>query len=376
MIEDKATRYHRRKRQIGVLSVVWSASLLVLLLVTGASHALRDFGGGSAHQASASPTLEVVTYVTLLLLVAEVAAAPLAFYSGFVLERRYGLSTQTASAWLKERAKGLGVSGVLAAGGAAAVYAFIRWSPDGWWLPTGALFAVVLVGLANLGPVLLLPLFYPVKPLSSPTLSARLIALAERAGARVLGVYEWGLSAQTRKANAALTGIGSTRRILVSDTMLTQYSEDEIEVVMAHELAHHVHGDIWRGLALESVLVMAGAFAASLILPLGVQQFGLRSVADVAGLPLLLLAGGAVSIAVRPLAHALSRLHERRADQFALRLTRNPAAFISAMKRLGAQNMAEEEPSALARWLFYSHPPIRERIAMAQRSMSAPSAGA
>lgn len=371
MIEDKATRYQRRKRQLGVVSVVWSAALLTLLLVTGVSQTLRNLAGGGSHDAPASSTLEVVVYVALLLLVAEVAAAPLAFYGGFVLERRYGLSTQTASAWLADRAKGLGVSTLLAAGGAAAVYALIRWSPEQWWLPTGALFAVVIVGLANLGPVLLLPLFYSIKPLASTTLTARLIALAERAGARVLGVYEWGLSAQTRKANAALTGLGSTRRILVSDTMLTQYSEEEIEVVLAHELAHHVHGDIWRGLAFESVLVMAGAFAASAILPWGVQQFGLRSAADVAGLPLLLLAGGAVSIAVLPLAHALSRLHERRADQFALRLTGNPTAFISAMKRLGAQNMAEEEPSTLARWLFYSHPPIRERIAMAQRLLTA-----
>lgn len=367
MIEDKATRYHRRKRQIGVVSVVWSAALLTLLLVTGASQVLRNIAGGASHNLPASPTFEVIIYVVLLLIVAEVTAAPLAFYGGFVLERRYGLSTQTASAWLIDRAKALGVTGVLAASGAAAVYALIRWAPDRWWLPTGLLFAVVIVGLANLGPVLLLPLFYPVKPLASATLSARLIALAERAGARVLGVYEWGLSAQTKKANAALAGLGLTRRILVSDTMLTQYSEDEIEVVMAHELAHHVHGDIWRGLAFESALVMAGAFAASAILPWGVEQFGLRSAADVAGLPLLILAGGAVSIAVLPMAHALSRLHERRADQFALRLTRNPGAFISAMKRLGAQNMAEEEPSALARWLFYSHPPIRERIAMAQR---------
>jgi STE24 endopeptidase len=178
----------------------------------------------------------------------------------------------------------------------------------------------------------------------------------------VLGAFEWGLSDKTRKANAALAGLGRTRRILVSDTMLAEYSDDEIEVVLAHELAHHVHGDIWRGLIFESVLMLAGAFVASRALLAADGWFGLRGAADAAGMPVLALATGAVSLALAPLAHALSRHYERRADRFALELTRNPAAFTSAMKRLGAQNLAEEDPSRIVQWLFYSHPPIRERL--------------
>src|SRR5439155_15276819 len=135
---------------------------------------------------------------------------------------------------------------------------FIRLTPDRWWLPAGAVFALLIIGMANLAPVLLVPLFYRVKPLSRESLRARLLALAERAGARVLGAYEWGLSDKTRKANAALAGLGATRRILVSDTMLREYSDEEIEVVLAHELAHHVHGDIWKGIAFESGLILAG----------------------------------------------------------------------------------------------------------------------
>src|SRR5207237_3947891 len=115
----------------------------------------------------------------------------------------------------------------------------------------GALFALIIVGLTNLAPVLLLPLFYTIKPLDRAALRARLLALAERAGARVLGAYEWGLAEKTKKANAALAGIGGTRRILVSHTMLSEYSDEEIEVVLAHELAHHVHGDIWKGIVFE-----------------------------------------------------------------------------------------------------------------------------
>jgi STE24 endopeptidase len=148
--------------------------------------------------------------------------------------------------------------------------------------------------------------------------------------------------------------------------MLAQYSDEEIEVVLAHELAHHVHGDIWKGLVFESGLVFAGFYLAAHALAGMREWLGLRDVADPAGLPLLLLAAGGVSLVMMPAAHAMSRAHERSADRFALTLTRNPRAFVSAMRRLGSQNLAEENPSRIVQWLFYSHPPVRERIASAQ----------
>jgi len=311
--------------------------------------------------------LVVLIYVALLSLVNEIGGLPLSFYSGFVIERRYGLSNQTLTGWLLDEIKGFALGLIFGGLAASVIYFLIRRAADSWWLPAGAIFALLIVGLANLGPVLLLPLFYTVKPLAQESLRARLMALAERASARVLGVYEWGLAAKTKKANAALTGIAGTRRILVSDTMLADYSEDEIEVVLAHELAHHVHGDIWKGLIFESALILAGFFAGARVLRAWVETAGLRGPADVAGLPLLLLTAGAVSLVMVPAAHAMSRHYERRADRFALDLTRNPAAFISAMRRLAAQNLAEEHPSKLVEWLFYSHPPIRERVAAAQQ---------
>ncbi len=343
--------------------------LLVGLLVTGLSAGLRDIATGIADGAPAAltPSLAVVCYVVLLLTVNELGSLPLAFYSGFLVERRYGLSTQNLRGWLVDEAKGVALGAALAASAATFVYTLIRLFPGTWWLPAGALFALFVVGLANLGPVLLVPLFYSVRPLDRESLKSRLLTLADRAGAKVIGTYVWGLGKQTRKANAALAGLGRTRRILISDTMLAEYSDDEIEVVLAHELAHHVHGDIWKGLAFESLLVLGGFLSASRLLPWGVGRFGLLAESDVAGLPLLLLAAGAVSLVMMPAAHALSRAYERRADRFALALTKNPDAFVSAMKRLAAQNLAEEEPSALVQWLFYSHPPIRERIAAAQR---------
>jgi STE24 endopeptidase len=365
--EDKASRYHRLKRTTGILSLVWSAVLLGGLLLTGASGGLRNAAQALAPGGASHPALAVVFYVTLLSLLNEVISIPLSFYSGFLIERRYGLSNQTLRGWLLDELKGLAVGLILGGLAASVIYFFIRRSPVMWWLPSGAIFALLIVGLANLGPVLLLPLFYTVKPLDREGLRARLMALADRASARVLGVYEWGLAVKTKKANAALTGIAGTRRILVSDTMLADYTEDEIEVVLAHELAHHVHGDIWKGLIFESVLILAGFYASARVLRAWVGWLGLTGPDDIAGLPLLLLTAGAVSLVMLPAAHAMSRRYERKADQFALKLTRNPTAFISAMRRLAAQNLAEDQPSKLVEWLFYSHPPIRERVAAAQQ---------
>jgi len=369
MNEDKASRYHRLKRTADALALVWGAVLLTGLLASGATLRLRTTAGALAPGAAgslASRLTGIVIYVILLSLLNEVGSFPLSFYSGFVLERRYGLSTERLSAWLRDQAKSLALGLALAVPAAAIVYSLIAWSPERWWLIAGLVFAGIVVGLTNLAPVLVLPLFYRVKPLDRAALRGRLLTLAERAGARVVGAYEWGLAAKTRKANAALAGLGATRRILVSDTMLAEYSEDEIEVVLAHELAHHVHGDIWKGIAFECGLILAGFYLASRVLRALAAAVGLQSVDDIAGLPLLLLAAAAVSLVMLPVAHAMSRGFERRADEFALRLTRNPGAFISAMKRLGAQNLAEEHPSQIVQWLFYSHPPIRDRIAAAQ----------
>jgi Zn-dependent protease with chaperone function len=370
--EDKATRYHRLKRRASIAGMAWGVLLLGGLLATGATESLRD----AAHLVAAriapvgwQPGLTVLVYVLLLMLLNEVGSFPLSLYSTLVLEHRYELSNETFRGWLGDQVKSLAVGLILGGGAAGLIYWCIRISPERWWLLAGGAFALLIVGLTNLAPVVLLPLFYSVKPLDREALRQRLLALADRAGARVLGAYEWGLADKTKKANAALAGVGGTRRILVSDTMLAEYSDDEIEVVLAHELAHHVHGDIWKGILFESLLILAGFYVAAAALRLLAAPggpLGLRGVDDVAGLPLLIVVAGAVSLVMVPVAHAMSRAFERSADRFALDLTRNPGAFVSAMKRLGAQNLAEEHPSRLVQWLFYSHPPIRERIAAAQ----------
>src|SRR5258705_12287722 len=363
MNEDKSSRYHRLRRRSSVASTILAVLLLMALVGTGASAALRDT---AASLAGGSFLLTLCCYVVLLALINEAISLPFAFYEGVTLERRYGLSTQTTARWWLDHLKAGLVALVFALIAALIVCSLIRWDPDRWWILAAVVFSAIMVGLVQLAPVLLLPLFYEFKPLDREALVQRLVALANRAGARVMGVFEWRLSDKTRKANAALAGIGQTRRIIISDTLLSEHSDDQIEVILAHELAHHVHRDIWKGIALETGLIALGFYLADPVLTRFAGSFGLIGEGDIAALPLLLLAAGAVSLALMPLANALSRAHERSADRYALDMTKNVPAFVSAMKRLGAQNLAEEHPSRLVEILFYTHPPISARIDAAQ----------
>lgn len=363
MNEDKSARYHRLKRRVSALSLAAAASVPAVFLWSGGSVATREV---AVSLAGGSATAAVAWYVVAFALLQQAVGLPLSFYHSFVLERRYGLSSEPLRAWLGDHLKATALWLVAAMAGAEAVYFTLRHWPDWWWAVSALIFIAAMGLLARIAPLLLLPLFYTFTPLDRESLRLRLEALSKKAGVPVLGVYEWRLGEKTRRANAALVGTGATRRILVSDTLLAEYSDDEIEVILAHELAHHVHRDISKGLALESVLIVAAFAAAAVALDLLWPDLRLQSPADVAGLPLLLLAGGSVMVAATPLVNALSRLNERRADGYALRLTRQSTAFVSAMRRLGAQNLAEERPSRLALWLFHSHPPIGERIEAAR----------
>jgi len=368
LTEDKATIYHRLRRRADLSGTLAVAGFLLTLLLTGGSVFLREKASlAGQFMPGFEETATAALFGLIVFVLLTTVELPFAVYQGFTLEHRYELSNQSLRQWLVDHLKGAGIGGIFMVFGVTIVYGLMAWSPSWWWAMSAIVFAVLMVGLAQLAPVILLPLFYRFKPLDRPALVTRLIALADRARTPVVGVYEWALSAHTKKANAALAGMGRTRRILLADTLLADYTDDEIEVVLAHELSHHVHHDLWRGMALQTLLLVAGFLAAHVALTRAAAALGFRGIDDPAGLPLLLLVGGACSLIFMPLANALSRAHERRADRYALDATRQPEAFISAMKRLSQQNLAEEYPSRLVQWLFYSHPPIRQRIDAARR---------
>jgi STE24 endopeptidase len=223
------------------------------------------------------------------------------------------------------------------------------------------------VVLANLAPVLIFPIFFKFKPLEDANLVARLTALAERAKTRVRGVYTMMLSEKTTAANAALMGLGNTRRIVLGDTLYQKYSHDEIETILAHELGHQVHRDIAWMLVVQTVLTVAGFFIADLFLKWSVVWYGYQGIADLAALPLFALALGAFGLLTMPLGNAFSRWRERMADDYALEATHNAEAFVSAMEKLADQNLGELDPERWVEYLLYDHPPLGERIKRGQK---------
>jgi len=373
---DKAVRYHRLRRRTAVADTLLSAALLLALVLTGASAILRDVAAfGPPQTVGRSSAATIAVYVVLLGLIVQTAGLPLAYYGSVTIERRYGLSTEPTMQWVRDYAKGAAISALMWMAAAEGLYLTIRQWPNAWWIAAAIGFGCAALLVAQIAPIVLLPLFYRFIPLQRPELQERLRTLSTRAGLPVLGVYEWGLGSRTRRANAALVGVGATRRILLSDTLLADYSDEEVEVILAHELGHHANRDVLKTVIAQTGLLLAsfGIAAAVMRHAVGISRLGLTSSADVAGLPLIVLVGAGVALALTPLTHALSRFHERRADAFALRLTNRPAAFVSAMRRLGAQNLAEPHPSRAALWLFHSHPPIEERIARAEKSGPVPS---
>lgn len=371
--EDKATRYHRLHRRallLWVLPVIVVASAFVR---GGGSRLLRDVAVALTGSDPSAPAA-VAVYAVALMLGYHALLLPLAIYQGFVLERRYGLGAARLSTWMLDFTKAAAVVSVTAVGLTVLVYATMRWWPHGWWIASAACLTCGLFGLARIAPVALLPLFYRFAPLDRESLRTRLTALCRRAGVPVLGVYVWGLGEKSRRANAAFIGTGPNPRILLSDTLLADYSDEEIEVILAHEIGHYVHADIHKALLVESALVTISLAAGALALGSLWHRFGLMGPSDVAGLPLLIGIGGVMSLVARPMLQALSRRNERRADDFALTLTGQSAAFVSAMRRLATQNLAEERPSRAALWFFHTHPPLDERLETARRHERKPDA--
>jgi Zn-dependent protease with chaperone function len=373
MNEDRASRFHRLRRRAALASSLLGLAALTALLLSGASRDLEQWtrAAFAGWPRPAARLLAVACSAGALALGWEILSFPFVFYRSFLLDRKYGLSSEPAATWLADHLKALALGFGLTLAAAVAVYGAMRLSPRWWWLIGTALFAAAAAGISRVAPIWLLPIFYRFQPLDREGLRERLLTLSARAGVTVLGAFEWGLGEKTSRANAALVGAGRTRRILVSDTLLKGYSDDEIEVILAHELAHHVHHDIWTALGLETLVVASALLGAHLAVTAASARLGFAGPSDLAALPLLVLAGGAVSLLLAPLANAWSRHNERRADRFALTLTGRPAAFVSAMRRLGAQNLAEERPPRLAFWFFHTHPTIDERIARARAFESA-----
>ncbi len=368
MNEGKARRFHRLRRRSRQLAFLARVGVLVAAAGWGYPAAVIEaFLGLPDLPAALQVVLGVGVLAAALGLATELAALPFVVHAEFFLERRFGLSRQSLGDWLPGLGQTIGVRVAGWSAAAVAVYAAIGIWPDTWWKVAGAGYLLTSVIQATLASA---AVARRTKPLRRPALQARLQALTRRARAPVIAIHEWRVGSATDTANAAVVGIGPSRRILVSDTLLEDYSDEEIEVIIAHEIGHHVHWDLWQMIVCTSALSLAAFWTANSVLAALLPLPGVAGLWDPASLPLLSLVYGAVTVASAPIVNTLSRWHERRADRYALRVTGNLDAFVSGLRRVSAQYLAEERPSRLVEWFFHSHPPLATRMAGARAAAS------
>jgi STE24 endopeptidase len=364
--QQKARDYARTRRRLSFVDLGIAAAGLLIVFVAGLDKWLRNVIQGITflrwQPLQGWYPLQIVLYFLIAILVYQVITAPLAYYSGFVLPHSYGISTMTFRAWLQDLVKGLGLGLVLEFAAITLIYGLIAFQPLTWWLWVAVIMLFFSVIMANLAPILLFPLFYKFAPLPEGELTQRLLALTQHANTKVRGIYSMQMSHKTTAANAALMGLGNTRRVVIGDTMIDRYTVDEIEVVLAHELGHHVHADIWKLIISQSLLMLGGLYIGNLILHAVVDAGFYRSLTDPATIPFFFLLTGVFSLIVMPIGNTYSRRIEYQADEYALQTTRKFEAFKSAMTRLANQNLAEVEPSPIVEFLFASHPSIGKRL--------------
>lgn len=367
--EQRAARYARTHEWLAVADLVLRSCLMLLALATGSSASLRSLARGL------SPRFSPGIYTAAGTVLSSLIALPFTFYGGFIVERRYELSNQSPSGWLLDWVKGVGLGAVLAAPlvqGASWVMG--RWK-RAWWAVLSAMLLPITIVAAQLAPVAILPIFNKFERVENEDLEERVKRMAAKQGVAVSQVLCMNMSKQTKKANAFFTGIGRTKRIVLGDTLLRDFDPSEVDVVVAHELGHQVHGDIWKLIALQVPLTLGSFLTMHLAVPRILNRWGGSwglsvddGLRDPAALPLVGLIATVFSVAMGPLTNAwVRRAVEYRADAFSLELTNNPSAFVTAMQRLGRMNFSDPDPPRLVKWLFHDHPTLRERIQLAEK---------
>lgn len=359
---QRVKTYQRIKLSLGILSSLVAAVCLLLIVYTGLTLSIYHW----CVSVFSSPALSFLLYAASISTVIGIITLPISFTSSYLIEHRYGLSNQTIAHWCVEQLKGLAVGSVLG----VPVLLFFYWCSmtfnEFWWFPMSIALLVLFILLSRIAPVLILPLFYKLTPLPDSLLKTRIEELCRDHGIFVNGIFEFNLSKNTKKANAAFTGIGKSKRVLLADTLLHSFPEDEILSVYAHELGHHKHHHLWKGIMLGAVHTFAAFYLSSIFFTFLSRIAGFHPTNFIPALPLLALSLSMIGILTAPMFNAISRKYEREADLYAVKIFGQHQPFISALERLAMMNLTDVSPHPLVEFLFYSHPSIKKRIAAIQ----------
>ena len=365
ILEDtNAREYESTKNRLFVIQIFYLFALLAIFLFFGFSQSLAN--NLINHFGSDFWLITNISYIASVILGISVFLFPFSYYNGYVLESYYNLSNQSFGSWGVDYAKSLLIDLIVLSFLINVLYIFLRLLPEVWWLVGTGFYLLFSLVFSFITPILIFPIFYNLEPLEDSNLEEKVSNVVKSAGIKISGVYCWGLADKTKTANAAFVGIGRTKRIILSDTLLDNYSDNEILAVVAHEVGHCKNYDIMRLIILNTLLSFAGFYLADLFLQFSIKWVNLDSIYDISGLPLLFFGVMVFSIISMPIFNGYSRKREFAADAYVVDTSGTAENLISALNKLSKQNLSVRDPNKWIEFFLHSHPSVKKRVEYAQ----------
>ncbi len=352
--------YNRIKLRLTAADLLKDILLISILAFSGISNYAADLASLWNNQ-----YLDFLTFIMLLGVVFSSIGIPLDYYGSYVVEHRFGLSNQSFLRWVGEKGKSTLVGFVIMLPLSLLFYFFLKSAGELWWLYFSIVLFTFSVLLAKIAPVIIMPLFYTFTEIEEGEVKERIRAVTDNAGIGIKGIFKFDMSKNTKKANAGFTGLGSSKRIILSDTLLDDFTPGEIAIVFAHEAGHYNKKHILKNLVLSTVIIFLTFYLCSLFYSASISSMGFTEIYDLGALPVLLFYLTVSGLVMMPLTNYISRRYEVEADTSALELTGDRESFISAMEKLADINLADRDPSPIVEFFLYSHPSIKKRIEFA-----------
>lgn len=351
-------KYNRIKLRLSIIGNLIFFIIMIIIILSGLS---RDIENWLSVYTNVT-YLKFVLFVIVISLTPALFTAPISFYSEYILEHKFNLSNLTLKKYFTDKLKSLAISLLIGVPILLLFYYLLVNYPDNWWLFFSVAMFLISVVLAQIFPILIFPLFFKLKPIENKELISEIKEIADKSNFKFSKIYSFDLSSKTKKANAALTGIGKTKKIILGDTLLDMLSIEEIKTVLAHEIGHYKLKHIPKNLIISTLQSFLIFYLISVLYKSSIDYLGFESVAQIAAFPLLILWGFLIGLFITPISNMLSRKFEYEADEFAVQLTNLSEAFKSALTKLFEKNLADKEPHPFVEWYFYSHPSYKKRL--------------
>ncbi|MDP4114686.1 MAG: M48 family metallopeptidase [Bacteroidota bacterium] len=353
-------KYSNTKLFVSIAESIAGFIIVFLFVSSGLSRSLDNYL--KENFSIINDYFRFLSFVFVTGIAGSIISFPVSYYSGFYLEHKYKLSNQTFIAWIWEGTKELLLSLVIGVPILLIFFYCLRTFGNNWWFVLAIALFVFSVILARIVPVFILPLFYKITPFDNENLKDRLLLMAKDAGLKIDNIYKFNMSKNTKKANAAFTGLGKTKRIILGDTLIEKFSDDEIETVIAHELGHYKKKHIIKNIIIGTISSFLTLYLISVSYSYLLHQFSFTAVTEIGALPILVLCSMVIGLIQTPLGNILSRKYEYEADNYAVSVTDKKEIFINALEKLTEQNLGDKDPHPFVEWFFYSHPSIKNRI--------------